>query len=213
MQTRRPVTSRLAAGALACAGALFALNAQAQGTYFAVVPVSGVGAVRQLRPVGIALAGATPPAATVGVRYEFNLGELLSLDGPEGTTRNNVRWSIVSGALPAGLELAGSRVSGVPSEVSTPGAVLIRAEYQGNHQNEGAMQAYAFEVRPAGVIDFGGYRAWEDGTFAQSCKEYRYPTDEVHRYADSTGDGVYRISPAGIDPFDVSCDMANDGGG
>lgn len=206
---KRPLISRIAAGALACAGALCALSAQAGGSYFAVVPVSGSGAVGQLRPVTLALAGATPPAATVGVPYEFNLGELLSLDGPAGTSPDNVSWGILSGKLPTGLELTANRISGVPAEVFGPGMVTIHAEYQ----DVGAMQVYAFEVRPTTIADFGGYRAWEGGTLAQSCEGYIRPAAAEHIYAGATGDGVYRISPAGIEPFDVHCDMSTDGGG
>ncbi|MER1968337.1 fibrinogen-related domain-containing protein [Castellaniella sp. GW247-6E4] len=214
MQTRRPVTSRIAASALACAGALCALSAQtAELSYFAVVPVSGVGTVGQLRPVKMALAGATPPAATIGVPYEFNLGALLSLDGPEGTTPDKVSWSVVSGELPAGLGLTADRISGVPLEVAAPGMVTFRAEYQGGYRDVGAIQGYEFEVHPAGIADFGGYRAWADGTFAQSCNEYRMPKDGAHAYEGATGDGVYRLAPNGLTPFDARCDMTTDGGG
>lgn len=214
MQKRHPIASRLAAGALACAGVFCALSAQAaELSYFAVVPVSGSGAVGQLRPVKMALAGATPSAATVGVPYEFDLGALLSLGGPEGTTPNKVSWSVLSGKLPAGLELVGDRVTGVPAEVSAPGMVTIHAEYQGSYRDVGAIQGYSFEVKPTGIADFGGYRAWADGTFAQSCNEYRVPADGAHAYAGTTGDGVYRLAPNGLTPFDARCDMTTDGGG
>lgn len=213
MQTRRPITSLLAVGALACAGAFFTLSAQAQGAYFAVVPVSGVGAVGQLRPVKIALAGAMPPAATVGVPYEFNLRALLSLDGPDGTSPSKVVWSILSGELPAGLDLAGGIITGVPAETAASKTVVIRAEYQDSRLSAEAMREYAFEIHPAGIADYGGYRAWADGTFAQSCNEYLRPAAVGHAYAGATGDGVYRIAPASIASFDVPCDMNTDGGG
>jgi hypothetical protein len=57
-----------------------------------------------MRPVKIALASATPPAAHVGESYEFNLGALLSLDGPEGTEPGKVSWSVVSGEVPSWQE-------------------------------------------------------------------------------------------------------------
>lgn len=215
MQTRRPTASRISAVALACAGTFFALSAAqaAEPSYFAVVPVSGAGAVGQLRPVKMVLAGATPPAATVGVPHEFNLGALLSLDGPEGTTPDKVNWSVLSGKLPAGLELTANRISGVPAEVSAPGTVAIRAEYRSGYRDVEAMQGYAFEVMPVGLADFGGYRAWADGTFARSCNGYRVPTDGAHAYDGTTGDGVYRLAPNGLTPFDARCDMTTDGGG
>lgn len=310
MQTRRPVTSRIAASALACAGALCALSAAqaAAPAFFAVVPVSGVGTVGQLRPVKMALAGATPPAATVGVPYEFNLGELLSLDGPEGTTPDKVAWRVVSGALPAGLALTGDRISGVPTILTPPSPVVIQAEYQGGARTVGTLASYPFQVlhpvsigldagalppayigqpyqvdltqflaldgptgtTAAGVTwqlsadalppglnlsgsgisgtpttysatpssfsvsasfgeksttqaysisiasiplaQFSGYRAWEDGTFAQSCEGYIRPTAAEHVYAGVTGDGVYKVQPAGT-PVNVYCDQSHSGGG
>lgn len=148
MQKRHPITFRLAAGTLACAGVFCALSAQATGSYYAVVPVSGAGAIGQLRPVKMALAGATPPAATVGVPYEFNLGALLSLDGPEGTTPDKVSWSVLSGKLPAGLALEGGRITGIPTEVSDGEVIAIHAEYPISAAPS-AVQAYALRVWPS----------------------------------------------------------------
>ena len=161
----------------------------------------------------IALAAATPPVAIVGVPYEFNLGALLSLDGPEGTTRDKVSWSIVSGQLPSGLEIVGDRIAGVPAEVAALGTVVILAEYQSGYQNVGAMQGYAFEVHPAGITDFEGYRAWEDGSFARSCEGYIHPTAADHVYTGAKGDGVYRVQRPGNRTVDTYCDMTRNGGG
>jgi flagellin-like protein len=36
---------------------------------------------------------------------------------------------------------------------------------------------------------------------------------DILNNGDSTGDGLYEINPAGIDPFEVYCDMTTDGGG
>jgi len=68
-------------------------------------------------------------------------------------------------------------------------------------------------AKPIGISDFGDYRAWADGTFAQSCEEYIRPQDAAYHYENATGDGIYRISPTGSTPFDVQCDMATNGGG
>lgn len=212
MQANLKNSLRLTAGVLAVATSFFAGGAQAAPSYMAVLPLAGLDANQALRPVDIALAGATPPVAMVGMPYEFNLGALLSLDGPTGTTRDKVSWSIVSGKLPAGLELVGDRITGMPTG-SAQDTVVIRAKYQGGYQNVKVMQEYTFEVRPTGIADFGGYRAWEDGTFAQSCNEYRSPTNGVHSYEGATGDGVYRLAPDGLTPFDARCDMTTDGGG
>lgn len=213
MQANLKNSLRLTAGALAVATSLFAGGAQAAPSYMAVLPLAGLDANQALRPVSIALEGATPPVAMVGVPYEFNLGALLSLDGPEGTTRERVSWSIVSGELPAGLELVRDRIAGVPEAVAVPGSVVIQAKYLSGKLSAEAVRDYVFEAQTIGISDFGSYRAWADGSFAQSCAEYRSPTDGVHHYEGVTGDGVYRLSPGGLTPFDARCDMTTDGGG
>ena len=61
-----------------------------------------------------------------------------------------------------------------------------------------------------------GYRMWDNGSYARSADEYRYPR-VPYVYEGDTGDGVYRIDPDGIngpiEPYDVYCDMTTDGGG
>lgn len=182
---------RLAATALACAAAFIPFWARASN-YYAVLPLAGVEATQSSRPVTIALSGVTPPPAYVGVPYSFDLRAPVSLEGPEGTDPANVTWSVFSGTLPASLVLSGNAISGTPTGVSTPATVKLRAEYAFGYQSVGAMQEYAFEVHPTGIMDFGAYRAWADGTYAQSCEGYIRPKDANHVYTDATGDGVYR---------------------
>ena len=62
-----------------------------------------------------------------------------------------------------------------------------------------------------GIAQFSGYKAWADGAYATNCNEYRNPSGSK-TYSGSTGDGIYRISPAGT-PFDIYCDMNTSGGG
>lgn len=57
-----------------------------------------------------------------------------------------------------------------------------------------------------------GYRTWSNGTLAASCLAYRSPP-APYLYSGATGDGVYRISPAGQSAQDVYCDMTSEGGG
>lgn len=209
MQKRHTLLPRLA---LAAAIATLGASVAQASDYYAVLPMAGVDATQSSRPVTIALAGATPPPATVGVPYSFDLGALLSLDGPEGTNRANVTWSVFSGTLPAGLALAGNAITGTPTGVSAPVTVKLRAEYASGFQSVGAMLGYVFEVQPTEIMDFGAYRAWVDGAPSASCREYLHPQDQNHIYAGATGDGVYRISVAGVQ-IDVYCDQSSDGGG
>lgn len=64
------------------------------------------------------------------------------------------------------------------------------------------------------VQDSDNVRRWADGTYAASCKEYRYPAG-YKVYRDAVGDGVYRIQPggAGAATLDVYCDQTLDAGG
>lgn len=51
-----------------------------------------------------------------------------------------------------------------------------------------------------GIVNFGTYRAWSDGTYAKSAEEYLRPTDGSHVYMGDTGSGIYRIKPT---PYDA----------
>lgn len=57
-----------------------------------------------------------------------------------------------------------------------------------------------------------GYRTWSDGSIAASCNEYFKPSSP-RLYQGDTGDGLYRIQPAGQTATTVYCDMTRDGGG
>lgn len=57
-----------------------------------------------------------------------------------------------------------------------------------------------------------GYRTWSDGSIAASCNEYFRPSSPK-LYQGDTGDGLYRIQPAGQPATTVYCDMTRDGGG
>jgi hypothetical protein len=64
----------------------------------------------------------------------------------------------------------------------------------------------------ANIVANGSTRNWSDGTVAASCNEY-FQGKTGHAYSGATGNGVYRIQPSGTTPFDVTCDMTDDGGG
>jgi hypothetical protein len=62
-----------------------------------------------------------------------------------------------------------------------------------------------------GISQYAGYKGWADGTYANSCNQYRNPS-ALYAYTGSTGDGIYRITVSGSN-LDVYCDMTTDGGG
>jgi hypothetical protein len=61
-----------------------------------------------------------------------------------------------------------------------------------------------------GIKDYVGYKAWDDGTFAKSCNDYKNNSKVNLRYLGSVGDGLYRIKPDAGSPFDAYCDMTSD---
>lgn len=94
MQKHQSMSARFAIGAFACAAALFAGGARAAGAYFAVAPVSGLGAAGALRPVQMALASATPPLAYVGV-YRIAPAGVEPFDVPCDQTTDGGGWTLV----------------------------------------------------------------------------------------------------------------------
>lgn len=158
--------------------------------------------------ITVGLADATLSAGKVGAPYSYNFKPLLSVTNDGAYAGTGVTWAVSSGAIPAGLTLdpAVGTLTGTPTAFGDTN-FTIRATYR----NKPAIHAYALSILPAGDISqVGTYRAWADGTFADSCKSYRFPT--VKSYSGDTGDGVYRIQFAG-EVHDVHCDMTTDGGG
>jgi hypothetical protein len=148
--------------------------------YYTVAPVSVAGSGDQMRPVVLALVTAVLPPAQVGREYRENLHRYLSIDGPQGTDPTSVEWTLVAGDLPAGLDLSPAGiVSGVPTAVQGLVHVTVEASYPG--QRATARQAYTIAQVSAGIAQFSGYRAFADGTLAQSCEGYRRPSVEGYQ--------------------------------
>jgi hypothetical protein len=81
--------------------------------------------------IAVALAEAAPPQAQVGVAYSYSLSALLSVSGDPAYNGSGVTWSVVTGALPAGLSLgADGTISGTPTAAGD-GPVTVQAAYRG----------------------------------------------------------------------------------
>lgn len=160
------------------------------------------------REITIAFQALTPLEGRLAMPYQFDLKQSLSVTGDPAYTPAAVAFSTNS-ALPAGLTLStGGVISGTPSEKSYPPAALsVEAAYRGVKSTVNL--SIAVKV---GLAEISGAKAWADGSTAASCNDYRNPSG-AYVYEGATGDGVYKISPAGIAPFNVRCDQSTDGGG
>lgn len=176
--------------------------------YFVVVPVKGK---TQAPPViGVTLQATTLPQGQQGQSYAgFDFLSALQVTGDAAYTGSQVSWSVVSGALPSGISLVGSQLSGVPDAAGSS-VFSLQASYKG----VASQQAYTLEVQPyqGVVLQPGGYRTWADGTVASSCQAYRN-APSGQQYSGAVGDGVYRIQPSGQPAMDAFCDMSTAGGG
>ncbi len=176
--------------------------------YFVVVPVKGRTATTAQPVISVTLYTYSVPGAQEGVSYTFNLKPLLSVTGDGAYTGAGVTWSVVSSTLPAGLALtADGFISGTPTASGT-GAITVRATYK----DKNGEQTYTVNSAGVGIVLTGATRTWANGTVAASCQAYRNPASG-YSYSGDTGDGTYRIQPAGQSAMDVYCDMTQDGGG
>ncbi|KVP98008.1 hypothetical protein WJ96_05405 [Burkholderia ubonensis] len=164
--------------------------------------------------ISVSLGTITPPTGVVGQAYSvLDLKPSVTIQGDAAYAGGGagVTWSLAGGTLPAGLALDASTgvIAGTPTARGT-GAVQVKADYKG----KSATQSLTISLSDS-VKQFSGYRAWSDGTYAKSCKEYRNGK-AGYLYQGTTGDGIYRIDVDGagaLAPVDVLCDMTTSGGG
>lgn len=116
--------------AVLAVAAMCAASGACASNFYVVVPVPGQ-ASAGARDINVSLAPAVLPSGLVGQAYAgFNFNSLLSVTGDPGYTGYGLKWSIVSGSLPAGLTLnSDGSVSGTPT---APGTVTfqLKASYK-----------------------------------------------------------------------------------
>jgi hypothetical protein len=157
--------------------------------------------------ITVGLGPATVADGKAGTPFSYAFNPLLSVANDDSYAGKGATWAVTAGSLPAGLALdAGGTLAGTPTTAGTS-SFTVSATYKMKQ----ASQGYTLTIKSAGdLVLKDGYRAWADGTFASSCKEYRVPSTKS--YSGDIGDGVYRIR-VGAEVLDVHCDMTTDGGG
>lgn len=134
-----------------CAALLGAIAAPAiaASTFHLVVPLGARTQVQEpVETISVSLAGAALPKAGLSVGYSESLRPYLSVTGDAAFDAANARWSLVDGALPAGLALdeATGAVSGTPTTKTTsPASFTVLASYKGKD----GQAVYTIEVGAA----------------------------------------------------------------
>ncbi|MDN8078812.1 putative Ig domain-containing protein [Burkholderia multivorans] len=111
--------------------------------------------------VSVALASATLPAGVQGTAYAYDLKQNLSVTGDPAYTPSQVTWSLVSGPLPAGMQLnSDGTVTGTPT-VGGTFPFTVKASYLGQNGQQQyqlvlasvtvSLSNYAFPALTAGT--------------------------------------------------------------
>jgi hypothetical protein len=110
--------------------------------YFVVVPVPARTATAA-KNINVSLTGFSLPGALLNTPYAgFDFKKLLSVTGDSAYTGYGVKWSVVSGSLPAGLTLsADGTISGTPTAAGTS-SFQVMASYK----SKAGQQAYQVQV-------------------------------------------------------------------
>lgn len=111
--------------------ALSALSAGAMASdFYVVVPVKGKTA-KAVAPQIVVKLNATPlPIAEVGTPFSFDFTQALSVTGDASYSPAAVSWALVSGNLPAGINLSSAGVLAGTPTISGDNLFVIKATYQ-----------------------------------------------------------------------------------
>lgn len=194
-------------------GVLEGIATQAYSTPINVKASSGANTFTQRyvltgQSVDVAINDAVLPTGHVGDLYNFDLKSLVTVTGDPDY--NQAELVVVDTTiLPPGLSVSSTgQVTGRPMSLNyQPEPINVLVEYKGLVRVSATIE---LPVRMGAKLKDGHYE-WADGTYPNSCKEYRQPGNS--KIDPSTIDGKYRIQPSGWVPTDVHCDMTTDGGG
>ena len=166
------------ASAAALLGAA-AAPAFAASSFYLVVPIPKT-AKAPVEDINMVLTGTALPSAKVDHAYSENMHPYLSVTGDPASDPTMVRWSVVGGALPAGLSLdpVTGVVSGTPTEATTsPASFTLRATYRGKD----GQADYSIEVALNLEVNLAG------ATLPKATVNQAY-THSLQDYLDVTGD-------------------------
>jgi len=126
---------------VAAASLLAASAAALAGDYYVVVPVPNRTATAG--NILVSLNGYTLPSGQAGQAYVgFDFNSVLQVKGDPGYDASQVRWSVTSGALPAGMSLSSSgKLTGTPA-AGTRASFEVLAAYK----TKAGQQAYQLFV-------------------------------------------------------------------
>lgn len=161
----------------------------------------------------IAVASAAPSASSNTYWYDTSSGSAILKVSNGASWADTSTVSTTSIAAPSGWNTLSS-ASSLPSTASVGD---VRYVYD---SGSGQLMTYVYANGNWAVSDSGnfanlaqytGYRAWSNGAFAASCKEYKNSRNG-YSYTGATGNGLYRIDADGsgpLPPVTVWCDMTS----